>query len=74
MTLSYNREADALYIRLLDGEFSCRVVRITEDIALHAASEERLVGIEVFKASRLFEKPDSPSIVLQNLLPRIVPT
>jgi uncharacterized protein YuzE len=54
MQIAYDREADALYIRLLAGEFQCRVVRLTDDIALDFAEGERLVGIEVLGASRLF--------------------
>jgi len=68
MRITYDREADALYIRLLEGEFECRVVRLTDDIALDFASGEKLVGIEVLGASRLFERPEEPVIELQHLL------
>jgi len=66
--IKYDRGADALYIRLLDGDHQCRVVRLTSDIALDFAQGERLVGIEVLGASRLFESPDHPTIVLEDLL------
>lgn len=68
MKITYDKEADALYIRLLDGEHECRVVRLTDDIALDFAAGEKLVGIEVLGASRLFEYPESPEIELQDLL------
>jgi len=71
MEITYDREGDALYIRLLEGEHQCRVVRLTEDIALDFAQGERLVGIEVLGASRLFETPDKPVVVLKDLLPCI---
>jgi uncharacterized protein YuzE len=71
MKLSYDREADALYIRLLEGDYQCRVVRLTDDIALDFAAGEKLVGIEVLGASRLFEKPESPTVVLKDLLPQV---
>ena len=71
MKISYDKEADALYIRLLDGDFQCRVVRLTDDIALDFAAGEKLVGIEVLGASRLFEQPESPAIELQHLLPKL---
>lgn len=32
MQMSFDKEADALYIRLLEGDFQCRVVRVTDDI------------------------------------------
>jgi hypothetical protein len=44
---------------------------LTEDIALDFAQGERLVGIEVLGASRLFETPDKPVVVLKDLLPCI---
>lgn len=72
MKVSYDKEADALYISLLAGEHQCRVVRLTDDIALDFASGERLVGIEILGASRLFETPEAPAIELKDLLPRVV--
>lgn len=74
MRISYDREADALYSRLLEGKFECRNVRLTDDIALDFAAGERLVGIEVLSASRLFEKPEAPAVDVKDLLPRVVPT
>ena len=72
MKITYDKEADALYIRLLEGEQECRAVRLTDDVALDFAAGERLVGIEVLGASRLFEKPEAPAIDLKDLLPRVV--
>jgi uncharacterized protein YuzE len=72
MKITYDKEADALYIRLLEGEYQCRVVRLTDDIALDFAVGEQLVGIEVLGASRLFENPESPTIEIKDLLSRVV--
>jgi len=72
MKITYDKEADALYICLLEGDHQCRVVRLTDDIALDFAAGEQLVGIEVLGASRLFEKPDSPAVGLKDLLPEVV--
>jgi uncharacterized protein YuzE len=71
MQISYDKEADALYIRLLDGDFQCRVVRLTGDIARDFAAGERLVGIEVLGASHLFKNPEAPEIELKHLLPQV---
>jgi len=67
MRLTYDKQADALYIRFLDGEHECRVVRLTDDVAIDFAPDERLVGLEVLGASRLFAKPDVPEVELGNL-------
>ncbi|HSB79721.1 MAG TPA: DUF2283 domain-containing protein [Candidatus Methylomirabilis sp.] len=73
MRITYDKAVDALYIRLLEGEYECRVVRLTDDIALDFAAGEKLVGIEVLGASRLFKEPQAPTVELQDLLPRVVP-
>lgn len=70
MKITYDRDADALYIRLLDGEHECRVVRLSDDVALDFAAGERLVGIEVLGASQLFDTPENPTIDLQDILGR----
>ena len=67
MKITYDKEADALYIRMLDGQYQCRVVRLTDDIALDFAAGEKLVGIEVLGASRLFEKPEEPDEVIPHV-------
>ena len=72
MRITYDRQADALYIRLLDRIESARVVRLTDDVALDFAAGEKLVGIEVLGASRLFERPDAPDVELQDVLPRVL--
>jgi uncharacterized protein YuzE len=69
--IRYDKKADALYIQLLEGEFQCRPVRVTDDIALDFAAGENLVGIEVLGASRLFENPDAPAVELRDLLPAL---
>ena len=71
MQISYDKEADALYIRLQDGEFECRAVRVTNDISLDVAAGEQLVGIEVLGASHLFKDPESPQVELKHLLPQV---
>ena len=74
MKITYDKAADALYIRFLEGEYECRVVRLTEDVALDFATGERLVGMEVLGASRLFDSPDAPAIDLQDVMGRVSAT
>ena len=56
MRTSYDKDADALHIRLVEGQFECRPVRVTDDISLDFTTGETLVGIEVLGASHLFQK------------------
>jgi len=67
MRISYDPEADALYIQLIEGPHECRVVRLTEDIALDFTEGEKLVGIEVIGASHLGVTPDKPEVLLERL-------
>ena len=68
MKITYDREVDALYIRLLEGDHQCRVLQLTNEVSLDLAEGEKLVGIEVLGASRYLEIPDRPTIVLDDLL------
>lgn len=72
MKITYDKEVDAMYIRLLEGEYECRVVRLTDDIALDFAAGEKLVGIEILSASRMFEKDGPPIVELQDVKPIIL--
>lgn len=72
MKIEYDREADAIYIRLQEGTFQCRNVRLTDDITLGFAAGEKVIGIEVLGASRLFERPESPVIELKDLIPKVI--
>jgi uncharacterized protein YuzE len=71
MQITYDKEVDALYIQLVSGEHQCRVVRLTEDIALDFADGETLIGIEVLGASRLFRDPGRPEVELRHLAPAV---
>ena len=71
MRVTSDKEADAMYIRLLAGDCQCRTVRLADDIALDFARGEKLVGIEILSASRLFERPESPSIELKDFVPEL---
>lgn len=67
MKISYDPETDALYIRLAEGQQECRTLRLNEDVTLNIGPDETLVGIEVLDAHRMFETPERPSIILENI-------
>jgi uncharacterized protein YuzE len=71
MRISYDKEADALYIQLVDGDVQCRTVRVTDDISLDFAAGEQLAGIEILGASHLFQNPEYPQVELKHLLPQV---
>lgn len=70
MKITYDRDADALYIRLLDAS-DVKVTRLSEDVAFDLDPEGRVAGIEILHASGLFERPEAPSVELEYLAPRI---
>ena len=67
MRITYDPEADALYIRLLEGEHQCRVLRLTDEISLNIGEGEMLVGIEVLDAKELVGRGNLPEVVLENI-------
>lgn len=68
MKITYDKEIDAMYIRLIDGRHECRTVRLNEDIALNIGDGEQLVGIEILDAAKILGKGKKPKIVLENVL------
>jgi len=67
MKISYDPEADALYIRLIDTESECRTLRLNEEIALNIGPGETLVGIEILDAKDVLGKGQLPQLVVENL-------
>lgn len=67
MKITYDAEIDAVYIRLLEGEFECRTLRLNEEIALNIGPGEKLVGIEILDAKQVLGKGELPSVVLDNI-------
>jgi uncharacterized protein YuzE len=67
MKISYDPEADAVYIRLLEGAFECRTVRLNEEIALNIAPGEKLVGIEILDASEVLGEGQVPKLLVEQL-------
>jgi uncharacterized protein YuzE len=67
MRITYDPEVDALYIRLLEGEYECRTLRLNNDIALNIGPDEQLVGIEILDAREVLGKGELPKVVLENI-------
>lgn len=69
MKISYDSEADAVYIELIPGEHECRTVRLTDEIALDMGPGETLVGIEILDAAQVLGAGGGklPEVIVQNL-------
>jgi uncharacterized protein YuzE len=67
MRISYDPEVDALYIRLVEGDYECRTLRLNDEIALNIGPDELLVGIEVLDAKEIIGKGQLPQVVLENV-------
>jgi len=70
MRISYDPEADAVYIRLVEGDHQCRTVRLTDEVSLNIGLGEVLVGIEVLDASDVLGQGSLPTVVLENIAAR----
>jgi len=67
MKISYDPEADAMYIELIQDVEHVRTVRLSDSVALDFAKGEILAGIEILDAKESIGKGQIPPIVLQNL-------
>jgi uncharacterized protein YuzE len=68
MKITYDKEVDALYIRLLEGKHQCHSVRLSDEVALNIGKKEKLVGIEILDASRILGKNGKlTEIMIENL-------
>jgi uncharacterized protein YuzE len=56
MTVSYDSEVDALYIRFI--ETTVTTEHVAEGIALDYAAEGRMAGIEILDARKRFADPE----------------
>jgi uncharacterized protein YuzE len=68
MKISYDPEVDALYIRLIEGAYECRTVRLNEEVALNIGPGELLVGIEILDAKEVLGKGQLPPVILENVV------
>ncbi|MBX3045321.1 MAG: DUF2283 domain-containing protein [Candidatus Kapabacteria bacterium] len=66
MKISYDKQADAMYIELIEDVEHVRTVQLSEDIALDFAKGEILVGIEILDAKENMGKGKIPPVVLDN--------
>ena len=67
MRITYDPEADASDIRLLEGRFECRAVRLNDEIVLDFADGEVLVAIEVIGAIEMGITPEHPEVILDRI-------
>ena len=66
MKISYDKKADAIYIRLMEGKHQCRTIRLSEDVAIDLTDGEAVVGIEIINASQ--KGLTEPKVILENLV------
>jgi len=67
MKITYDPEADALYIKMLEGHFECRNVHLSDDVTIDFGPNEEFVGIEVLNAKEMLKKGNLPQIVMENI-------
>lgn len=72
MKISYDPSVDALYIRLVETAEECRVIRLSEEVALNMGVGEKLVGIEILDASEVLGVGRKPAVELENVEARAV--
>jgi uncharacterized protein YuzE len=67
MKISYDEAVDALYIRLLEGDYECRTIHLSDEISINLGPKDELVGIEVLDAKEMLGKGSLPKMVMENV-------
>ena len=67
MKIEYDKEVDALYVRLQE-KYVARTVEIEEGLNLDIDDEGRLIGLEVLDATRRYSLSDIFNISTENLI------
>jgi uncharacterized protein YuzE len=67
MKISYDPTVDALYIRFVEGNVECQVIRVNDQVAVNIGPGEQVVGIEVLDASDPLDGLREGKVHLENL-------
>jgi uncharacterized protein YuzE len=67
MKISYDKEVDALYIKLIEGDIQCRTLQLTDEVFLNIGPGNELVGIEILDAKEVLGKGKVPELVLEHV-------
>ncbi len=72
MKISYDPEADAVYIELIEDVGQVRNLRLSDDVTFDLGKGEKLVGIEILNAKENIGKGSIPPVILENLSYQVV--
>jgi uncharacterized protein YuzE len=67
MKIEYDRDADALYVRLQE-KYVARTAEIEDGLNLDIDDEGKLIGLEVLDATRRYSLSDIFNISTENLI------
>jgi uncharacterized protein YuzE len=68
MKIEYDREEDALYVRLQE-KFVAKTVEVDEGINIDFDDDGRLIGLEILDATERYALSDIFNISTENLFP-----
>jgi len=67
MKISYDPEADAMYIELVSDIRQVKTLQLSDNIALDFGKGEVLVGIEILDAKNVLANGNLPEVLIENL-------
>ena len=68
MKIEYDREVDALYVRIQE-KYVARTLEVDEGINIDFDAEGRLIGLEILDATERYALTDIFNIATENLFP-----
>ena len=67
MEINYDKDADAIYIKLCESNF-VRNKKLDDDIILDIGENDEIIGIEIIDASKRIPKNSLSKILVKNLI------
>ena len=67
MKIEYDREVDALYIRIQEKEVS-RTKELQEGINIDLDEKDKIIGLEIIGATEKYDQKDIFNISMENLI------
>ncbi len=67
MKISFDPEADAMYIELVSDISQVKTLQLSDNIALDFGVGEVLVGIEILDAKYVLANGNLPEVLIENL-------
>jgi len=68
MKIKYDPIVDALDIRILEGNYECEVIHISDQVNIDVGPRGKIVAVEILDVSKMIPDLKTEGIEIENLL------